>query len=210
MDNEEMGPSRWYYALAMLLFIAGWVGFGVTLFKGLWGMEGKLQQVVVPGRTEITLRDKGTYTIFYEYNSVVGNKIYSTGKDLSGLECTVISKATGARIPLVAATMSGTYELGSRAGKSVFEFNIPNAGLYELSAAYPEGSSGPEVVLAIGHDFATGMLSTIFGSLAIVFGSMFASAAIAGVTAFKRYKAKKQIRVDAVPPPHTYTPGATR
>lgn len=209
MENSETGPSKGYYALAMLVFIGGWVGFAYVLFSGLWGMEGKLQQVVVPGRTEITLRTAGTYTIFYEYKSVVGNKIYSTSKEMSGLECVVISKTTAARVPLTAATTSGNYEFDGRAGTSAFDFTIHDPGVYELSAAYPEGQSGPEVVLAVGHDFAKGMVTTILGSLAIVFGSMLTSAVIAGVTAFKRYKARKQSHADKDPPTHTYTPGAT-
>jgi 2',3'-cyclic-nucleotide 2'-phosphodiesterase (5'-nucleotidase family) len=207
MDNDEIRPSRWLYVLAALVFVGGWVGFAVILFMNLWGMEGKLQQVVVPGRTEITLRDAGTYTIFYEHKSVVGNKVYSTAQELSGLECAVISKATGAKVPLSVASMSGNYEFGGRAGTSVFDFNIHDPGVYELSAAYPEGQAGPEVVLAVGHDFTMGLLTTIFGSLAIVFGSMLVSIVIVVVTAVKRSNSKK--RLNAGPGTHPHSPGAT-
>lgn len=207
MDNEVIRPSRWFFALAALVFVGGWVGFGVILLTNMSGMGRKLKQVVVPGRTEITLRDAGSYTIFYEYNSVVGNKIYSTSKELSGLECTVVSKSTGAKVPLSAATAIGNYEFGSRAGTSIFDFNIHDPGVYELSAAYPEGQAGPEVVLAIGHDFTMGLLTTIFGSLAIVFGSMLVSIVIVVVTAVKRSKAKKRLRAN--PSTHTHSPGAT-
>ncbi|MGD0698121.1 MAG: hypothetical protein ABSB82_25175 [Terriglobia bacterium] len=201
MDNEEIHPSRWFYALAALVFVGGWVGFGVILFTRLRGTERKLLQVVVPGRAEITLRDAGNYTIFYEHKSVVGNKIYSTAPELSGLECTVISKATGAKVPLSAAT-SASYEFGSRAGTSVFDFNIHDPGAYELLAAYSEGHPGPEVVLAVGHDFTASLLITVFGSLAMVFGSILVSTLIAVVTAVKRSNAKK--RLHAAPRTNTF------
>jgi hypothetical protein len=39
-------------------------------------------QVVVPDSSNITLSQPGKYTIFYEYRSVVGNRIYSTGEGI--------------------------------------------------------------------------------------------------------------------------------
>jgi len=207
IDNERIYPSRWFYALAALVFIGGWVGLGVILFMRLRGTERRLQQVVVPGRAEITLPDVGNYTVFYEYKSVVGSKIYSTAPELSGLECTVISKATGAKVPLSVAAMTSSYEFGSRAGTSVFDFNIHDPGAYELSAAYSEGHAGPEVVLAVGHDFLASLLITVFGSLAIVFGSMIVSTLIAIVTAVKRSNAKKRLHNSPRTP--TNSPGAT-
>lgn len=207
MDNEEIRPSRWFYALAALVFVGGWVGFGVLLFRNLWGLGKNLHQVVVPGRAEITLRDPGTYTIYYEHKSVVGDKVYSTAPELSGLECAVTSKVTGARVPLSAARMSGNYEFDGRAGTSVFDFSIHDPGIYELSAEYSGDETGPEVVLAVGHDFTMGLLTTIFGSLAIVFGSMLVSIVIVVVTIVMRSNAKKRLK--AGPGDHTYSPGAT-
>jgi hypothetical protein len=193
MNNGEIRPSRWYYAIAGVIFVGGWVAFGVFLFMNLSGMRSKLQQVVVPAKADITLRDAGNYTIFYEYNSVVDNKVYSTAQDLSGLGVTLSSKATGSRVSLTPSTSNSTYEFGSRAGKSVFKFNIHDPGVYELSASYPEGQQGPELVLAVGHDFMVGLLTTIFGSLGIVFGSMGIALAITIVTVIKRSNAKKRL-----------------
>jgi len=193
MDDQRIRPSRWYYACAGVVFVAGWVLFGLLLIKNLSGMGAKLQQVVVPGEAEITLREPGEYTIFYEYQSVVGNRVYSTEQNLSGLECELVSKAKNARIALSPSSMNSTYELGGRSGKSVFEFRIIQPGVYELSAGYPEGQQGPEVVLAVGKDFTARMLMTIFGGLALVFGSIGIAVAITVVTLIKRGKAKKQL-----------------
>jgi len=194
MDKEKIRPSRWLYVLAGVIFIGGWVGFAVILFTSLMGIGNKMQQVVVPGRSTITLHDTGSYSIFHEYRSVVGNKVYSTGKELPGLECVLVSKSTGASVPLTPASSSETYEMGGRSGISIFEFNIHDPGEYELSASYAGGQQGPEAVLAVGHDFTLGIITTVFGSLAVVFGCIAISIALAVFTAIKRSNAKKRLR----------------
>jgi hypothetical protein len=193
MNQEEAGPSRWYYGLAGLVFVAGWVCFALFLFKNLSGLSDKLQQVVVPGKAELTLSSPGEYTIYYEYRSVVGTKIYSTGENLSGLECRLVSKATGSEVALSRVATSSSYTLEGRTGVGVLDFTTDRPGVYELSAAYPEGREGPEVVLAVGQGFATGIITTVFGALAIVFGSMGSAIAIAVITFIKRLKAERQL-----------------
>lgn len=191
MDEQGISPSRWYYALAGLVFVGGWVLFALFLFKNLSGMGAKLQQVVVPGEADITLREPGEYTIFYEYRSVIGNRVYSTDESLSALGCELVSKAKNSKIALSPSSMDSTYELGGRSGRSVFQFRVDQPGVYELSAGYPEGQKGPQIVLAVGKDFTTGLLMTIFGGLALVFGSIGSAVAITLVTLIKRHKLKQ-------------------
>lgn len=191
MDDQGLSPSRWYYALAGLVFVGGWVLFALFLFKNLSGMGAKLQQVVVPGEADITLREPGQYTIFYEYHSVIGNRVYSTNESLSGLACELVSKTKKSRIALSPSSMDSTYELDGRSGRSVFDFRIDQPGVYELSAGYPEGQPEPQVVLAVGKNFTARLLMTIFGGLALVFGSIGIAVAITLVTLIKRHKQKQ-------------------
>lgn len=194
MNAEDIRPSRWYYGLAGFVFLAGGALFALLLFKNLSGLADKLKQVVVPGKSEITLTEPGGYTIFYEYQSVVGNRVYSTERNLSGLECALVSKDTRAKVALSRASTNSTYAVGGRSGESIFDFRIERPGTYELSAWYPEGREGPEVVLAVGHDFTTKLLLTIFGGLGILFGSIALAVAIALVTFIKREKAEKRLK----------------
>ena len=193
MNGQATGPSRWYYGVAALVFVAGWVLFALVLFKNLSGLSSRLQQVVVPGKAELNLAQAGTYTIYYEYESVVGSRVYATGRSLSGLECGLTAKATGANVPVSSTTVSSHYSLGSRSGFGVFDFTIDRPGIYVLSAQYAEGREGPEVVLAVGQGFATGIVTTVFGGLAIVFGSMGAAVVIALITLLKRVKARREL-----------------
>jgi len=192
MSGQEVRPGRWYYGLAGAVFISGWLLFGLFLFRNLSRISSGLHQVVVPGKTGLSLSRPGSYTIYYEYESVVGSKVYSSSRSLSGLECTVASKATGQEVTLSRTAVSSRYSVGGRSGYSVFGFKIDRPGIYEISAQYPEGQEGPEVVLAVGQGFTMRVLTTVFGGLAIVFGSIGLSVAIAVYTAVKRHKALRQ------------------
>jgi hypothetical protein len=194
MNGQEIRPGRWYYGLAAFIFVGGWVLFGIFLWKNLSGIADQLQQVVVPGKVQLNLPSPGNYTIYHEYESVVGSKIYSGGQTLAGLEVTLSSLATGDEVALSRANVDSTYSMGGRSGKAVFDFTIDRPGAYELTAQYPEGEEGPEVVLAVGQGFTGRILTTIFGALGIVFGSMVLAVAIALITAIKRHNAAKRAK----------------
>jgi hypothetical protein len=193
MDTTPITPSRWYYVLAAVIFIAGWALFAGFLFQSLSGMEAGLQRVVVPGEMDITLRERGRYTISYEYRSVIAGKIYSTAENISGLECTLVSKANGSKVALSLTSVNTTYEFGGHAGRAIFDFTIDQPGIYTLTAAYPEGRQGPEIVLAVGEDSTIGLFTTIFTGFAIAFGTIGVSLAITLVTLIKRSNKKKKL-----------------
>jgi hypothetical protein len=182
MNNHNITPSRWYYGLAIGFFIIGQLSLTLFLFNNLSGLTGALTQVVVPAKSEIVFPETGKYTVFYEYQSVVGNRLFFTGERLSGLHCTLTSKVTGYRIPLSRPLTRSTYSLGDRKGVSVLTFNIDQ-----------QGQEGPEIVLAMGRGFMKKLLGTIFGGLALFFGSVAIAIAIIVVTLLKRQKARKQL-----------------
>ena len=194
MNGTYLGPSRAYYALAAGVFVGGWVVFGIFLWKNLSGIADQLQQVIVPGKVELNLPSPGKYTIYHEYESVVGSKVYSSRQSLSGLEVTLSSLATGDEVALSRSNVDSTYSMGGRSGKAVFDFTIDRPGAYELAARYPAGEEGPEVVLAVGQGFTGRILTTVFGALGIVFGAMVLAVAIALVTAIKRHNAAKRAK----------------
>ena len=146
-----------------------------------------------PGKADITLSEAGKYTIFHEYQSVVGNKVYKT-EEISGLQCALTSQETGAEIALSSPSGSSTYTLGGRAGRSLWAFSIDKPGNYQISAWYPEDQEGQEVVLAIGSGFTGKIVGTVFSSLAILFGSIAIAVVITVVTAIKREKAIKRLK----------------
>ncbi len=199
MNNHP--PSRAYYGVAGVVLAAGVALFVVVLLKGIRSIPSKVQQVAAPGTAELTLSRPGDYTIFYEYQSVLGNRVYSTGQGVPGLECTLVSKSTQSPVALTHAAVNSNYSFGGRSGKSVFDFHIEQPGVYEFTSSYPQGEQGEEVVLAVGQGVVTGILSTVFGGLAILFGTIGLTIAIIVITAVKRHNAAKRLKTAGGPPP---------
>jgi hypothetical protein len=192
MDTPALKPSRGYYVLAAIVFVSGWGLLAILLFVGLSGLGSKLQRVVAPGQSDLALNAPGDYTIYYEHRSVVGNRVYSTDENLSGLECELVSKATGARIPISASSTNSTYSIGSYEGKSLLEFHVEQPGTYQLTTVYA-AREGPEVVLAVGQGIFTKIVLAVFGGVASLFACLALATAIAVVTFIKRTKARKQL-----------------
>jgi tRNA A37 N6-isopentenylltransferase MiaA len=122
MDDPRMTPSRWYYVLAALVLVGGLGLYWEVLYKGLSGMGDKIQQVLAPGRTELTLREPGNYTIFLEYNTVMGGKVHSTDESISGLECELVSTARDSKIAIARSSTNTKYEIDGRSGRSILGF----------------------------------------------------------------------------------------
>ena len=153
MPEMKVSPSRWYYALAGAVLVAGLVGFVLILFSGISGITGGLTQMVVPGRHELALTEAGKYTVFHEYRSVVGNKVYSMRQGgLPGLECSLSRKATGETVPLSRSAMNSTYTMGSRSGyRSSISASIPPAPM-SSRRSIPRASGGRRPSPARGRD----------------------------------------------------------
>lgn len=159
-------------------------------------------QVVVPGSSDITLSQPGKYTVFYEYRSMIGNRIYSTGEDIPGIQVNLVSKDTGEEIPLSSASIKRTYTVGGRSGIGLFDFDIDEPGTYVLSASYlatqgqgQEEEQGQEIVLAVFHSSAIeklfgSIMGTVGGAIAIVFVPFAVGVAIIIITFMKRRKAR--------------------
>ena len=193
--QTKIKPSRWFYLLGIAVFIIGGVLFGLFIFSSLGNFAAESPiQVVVPGRSDIELPETGKYTIFYEYESVVGNRVFSTGEDIPGIEVTLVSKDTGLEIPLFSTALSSTYSIGGRSGIGIFDFSIGRPGIFELSAFYPSGeqSSAKNIVLAVIHGFVGKLMGTILWGLAIFFGSAAIGVAIIVITFLKRRKVNKE------------------
>ena len=144
--------------------------------------------MVAPGGANLFLKEPGEYTIFYENNSYLDGKFYSTGEQMSGLEILVKERSTGIDLATYPAKSSFTYSLGNRSGRSIMAFTTPRAGIYQVNASY-SGRAGPRIVLAIGKGIVEGIFSSIIISLAALFGSIVIAAVITFVTYRRRKRA---------------------
>lgn len=193
--KQKITPSRWFYLLGIIVIIAAPVIFGIFLFSSIMPIMSGLSQmpstqVIVPGSSDINLSESGKYTIFYEYQSVVGNRVFSTGENLPEIRVSLVSKETSLEIPLSRPAMSMTYEVGGRSGVAVIAFAIEKPGIYELSINRT-AHQGPEIVLSIIHESILGnffgsITGIAIGGVVIFFGSFIAGLVILILTYLKR------------------------
>lgn len=192
LSSLGLCPGRWYYGLAVLVAVAGIALSISTMISAISSLGSEMQQIVVPGESDLQLIDVGEYTVFYENQTVVDGRIYSTDENISGLRIEVKNKTTGIKVASYSPKGSFSYSFGDRTGRSVLAFNIEQPGIYQLSAEYPEGTNGPQVVLAVGHGLAGSLVSGIMLPMMLFFGSIAAAAIIVIVTYLKRHEAAKR------------------
>ena len=185
---KAKAPGCAWYFLALLILVLGGAAAGILVLTQLPRLGEKLPQLVVPGETTLNLTEPGTYMIYHERESVVDGRVYSA-ENISGLRVT-LRDARGAQVPLSAPGMSSTYNFSGRSGVAVYKFEIAQPGAYRLAAAYDGGRTQPRAVLAVGLGFVSGLLTIIFGALALAFGGAVIAVIVAVVVFVKRHKAK--------------------
>jgi hypothetical protein len=180
-------PGRTWYAVAAGILLLGIAGFALVLFTRLKDLGSGLEQVVVPGETELAL-DAGTYTIFHEHRSVVDGRFYSAPENVPGLRVRVVSAASGRELPVRPPGGDASYSIGGRSGVAIFSVDVPEPGRYRVSGDVP-GGGGP-YVLALGSGFGRRLLTTILGAIAVALLSFVAALTVAIVTFVRRRRAR--------------------
>ncbi|HII06338.1 MAG TPA: hypothetical protein HA349_03175 [Methanotrichaceae archaeon] len=195
MVRSSASSDRRMFGLAVLIVITGLSIFGWTIFSGLSGIGDELVLMTVPGTTDLELQEVGDYTIFYESVSVIDERFRSTGETFpSGLAIEIVDISSGEKVDLRSPTSSSTYTIGSRSGRSVMAFSIDHPGVYRMTTLYSPGRKGPEVVLAVGHDFMGKMISMMIVSFVAFFGSIIIAAAILISTQRKKQREEERLR----------------
>ncbi len=161
------------YALYLVPFLMGLAVctvLTVYVYRGFVELGASFSRVVVPGKATITLAQPGSYTVFHERKSIMGNEIYTSSPEaISGIRCIVKEAASGEEITLTPSSTNATYSLGSREGVSIFDFSIARGGAYEFACAFPDGARrGLKTVFAVGQGFMSDLFSSIFAIFGIV------------------------------------------
>lgn len=193
MSDLDVALSRWYYGLAVLVLVIGLSIFTWSLFSGISGSTAGLIQVVAPGTSDLDLKEAGEYTVFYENQSYADGRFFSTGDNIPGLKIEVMEKSTGNKFSTYSPPGSLTYRMGGRFGRAILTFQVNSPGVYQLRASYPPGQEGRQVVLAVGHGFMEGILSTVVISLAAFFGSLIIAAALVITVRKRRHQVQERL-----------------
>ena len=191
-EKPAARPSAWYCFLAIPFFVAGISVFLYGLIHGISHVTDSLTQVVVPGESQLDLKQENLYTVFLERQSVMKGKICSTNESVSGLECNLVAVSGVQKIEMRPARISTTYDVGGRSGHSLFEFRVPKDGAYDFACGYRRASTGPEVVVAVGPGVGEAIMHTIFISLVGMFGGIATAGGVVLLVFLLRLRSKKE------------------
>ena len=151
--------------------------------------------MAAPGTKDLDLSEVGEYTIFYENQTVLGGRLYSTGNAVpAGLEIEVVDLSSGEKVDLSPPKGSSSYSFGGRSGRSIAAFAIDHPGVYRMTAWYSRRGEGPEVVMAVGHGFFEKVVSAVLISSAVLFGSIIIAAIILISAARRRQREEERLR----------------
>jgi hypothetical protein len=159
-----------------------------------------LIQVIVPGSAELELSRTGVYGVYYEYQSVVDGVEYTGSEVPPALICTLTSNSTGREIqaaPDYVETNRYSTHRDERVGVLAMSFSINEPDTYLFSCQYPDGSSEPPVVLAVGRNIVWELFTIVAGTvesalrgMAAMCGSVIAALVIVVAGAFARRRAQ--------------------
>lgn len=170
-------PSRWRYLLGLLFALGGVFGFVVLLVNTV----SPDLRIVMPRSHQIEM-GKGNYTLFYEYRSEINGQVYSSEIEVPGIRVAVISP-DGAGVELAQLTMNENYKIGGRLGYSVLEFQVEKDGIYTIVGGFPDGTTGTDIVMAIGKKDPG---SVLFATLSLLGGLIVASVLVIGTLMTRR------------------------
>jgi hypothetical protein len=181
-------PSRAWYIVAAIIGVGAIAAAGWLLVVRLGSIGAGLVQILVPGSADLELKTAGTYTIFHERTSQLDGRIY-TSTDVSGLRVTVRDVAGGRELAMRRPAGSSTYDFGGRSGVAILAFTVETPGTHRLVAAYEDGRSRPQAVLAVGAGFIGGLVTTILLSVGLVMLGLAVAVLIVIVVVLKRRRA---------------------
>jgi hypothetical protein len=197
---QKIGPSRWFYLLALGLIAAGSIcGYKIVL-AAINTIQGGLTRAVFPGETIVSFQTPGDYKIYYENQSEFNGRIFETGQRLPGLSFTVVNNETQETLPLLQPSMSETYNINGRTGRLVLWFRVDKPGSCTVVGRYDDGQPHDEAVFAVGNPHIGRFVGLILGGIACIF--VFGGGAVITIVLIevRRYSAEKKLKAAAASP----------
>jgi hypothetical protein len=187
-------PPRIWYLLPVLIFLLLAVPSAIAFKSGVGGLTEGLTRVTVPGSTTLDL-EPGTYTVFYEYVTVLDGHFVPAPHDYREMQITVTPVSGGAPLAVTSTGRNLSYRVPNHYGYSVAEFEVTSPGGYTFDAIYPNDNprlGTPNLVLALGKDKVKSTLRTVFGVVGF-FGGGFVAVVIAAIIFFLRFRNRRDL-----------------
>jgi hypothetical protein len=187
--------------LPVLIFLLLAVPSAIAFKSGVSGLTEGLTRVEVPGETTLDF-EPGTYTVFYEYVTVMAGRVVRRARAISDSGRPLASDSPqmqisvtptdGGTAPDVRPTAPNlTYSVPSHAGYSIAEFTVINPGSYVFAVSSTERLGG-KWVLALGKDKVKSTVRTVLG-VVVFFGGGFVAIIIATIIFIVRFRNRRSL-----------------
>jgi hypothetical protein len=196
MEEKKQLPSRWYYGISVLvillgLFLSGWIikGSGLERYPALIKrVFGEAQHHLwVPGSVDVKLTRTGAYGIYYE-NSLVSATANPRLMVPPTIACSLTSKSTGAKVNAVSDYVESNQYWSQDQGRYfilIMSITIDKPDTYAFTCDYLDGSTEPEISLALGPNYIWEFLKVagkvalpLMGGTGVLCGSLLLAAII--------------------------------
>ena len=188
----------WFVAAAIILLVVGIAGFVYLLFTGIAGIGEELITITAPGRYDVSLSQKGTYTVFREFR----NAENSGQAELPGnFRLTLqVTGPGGEDIQARLTSANQTYNISGRSGVSIMEFTVQTPGEYKIEASLGNDHPDASMTLTVIQGFLNKILVTIAKSGGVLLAGLLGCALVV-VAAVVLRKPQKKGPPPLVPPP---------
>jgi len=199
MNDQTKKPSWLWFLVAGLILVVG-IAAAVGIFiGGISSAVNSLQRMIVPATQTMTFDEPGRYGIYHEHHSVFKGRTFRQWPGQIDLEATVTRLSDGTQIPVEGSTINTTYTFGQRKGRGMFQFDIEQAGQYEITV-----NADDEAVVAIGRSITGTIVFAILGPMGVCFvsfvlGLVITIVAIVRMVRYRRVVSESQAAAVAGP-----------
>jgi len=152
------------YLLSIIIFIAGFIAFGIYLYRGYLSLNKLLVPIYAPGKTVINTDRGDIYEVYYEGILPDGGNYYTvypftlTVRDDSGVS-----------MPIRQVQERKKYNYRGRTGKAVYQVNLSRASDYEFSSSINNQSFNKRLTLIFDKGFSEKRSQIIITAQAVLF-----------------------------------------
>jgi len=162
--NKSISIKTPIGVLPIVIFLSGIVLFASFIFYNIFSIGNSFTNVKLPSNSVINLKNKGEYTIFYEYNDNLAKENY---EQVSNMDISIADINSKNKVQINKTSANFKYSNFGTTKSAFLKFKVEEAGDYEISGSSKIGTNN-KITISIIQGFLSKILFTVIGSLIIM------------------------------------------